>query len=151
MNRHSARSWREHILGRTEGEFVPENIGSGAEKEELRAEGDILGKLNPGKNRNILQSIWIRWDVPGPAFSFNRRQWLSLIKWAHHSKHSPATSVCRLSGWDVWSRKTAGWPESRKFRSGKWSPWCRHLATSRNKISSLKPFFAFYYPLLKEN
>ncbi len=24
--------------------------------------------------------------IPAPAFSFNRRQWLSLIKWAHHSE-----------------------------------------------------------------
>jgi hypothetical protein len=78
----------EHISGRTEGEILPENTGSGAEKEELRAEGDIFGETKPWEEPE--QTFTGPYDsvgtVPGPAFSFNRRQWLSLIKWAHHSE-----------------------------------------------------------------
>jgi hypothetical protein len=37
--------------------------------------------------------------VPGPAFSFNRRQWFGLIKWARHSEslsHDQRLQIIRM-------------------------------------------------------
>ncbi|MDD1692555.1 MAG: hypothetical protein LUQ05_05160, partial [Methanoregula sp.] len=77
----------EHVSGGTEEEILQESMGSDEEKEDLRAEGDIYGETKSGEWEQTFSGTYDSvGTVPGPAFSFNRRQWLSLIKWAHHSE-----------------------------------------------------------------
>jgi hypothetical protein len=77
----------EHVSGGTEEEIFQEQMGSDEETEDLRAEGDIYGEAKSGEPEQTFTATYDAvGTVPGPAFSFNRRQWLNLIKWAHHSE-----------------------------------------------------------------
>ena len=73
-------------------------IGTGTEFPEAAATPDIveekagdvdLGYEETGVEEPVQDTVVpdaIHTSIPQPLFSFNRRQWLNLIKWAHHSE-----------------------------------------------------------------
>ena len=79
----------------------PEIVPSGAGTENVEFEEDVPdvseGVEEPEKDvpgTNAYGEV-----VPGPAFSFNRRQWLGLIKWARHSEslsHDQRLQIIRM-------------------------------------------------------
>jgi chromosome segregation ATPase len=84
-----------------EGEVSPDLVQSKAETENPEYEGEIPdeseGVEEPEKDTRGTHTY--EDVVPGPAFSFNRRQWLSLIKWARHSEslsHDQRLQIIRM-------------------------------------------------------
>ena len=78
----------EPEAGRNGEKFSPETEDSDAEEEDLGCEDDEYDKA--GAEEEPEQDYTVpdvaSGAIPGPVFSFNRRQWLGLIKWAHHSE-----------------------------------------------------------------
>jgi len=67
-------------------EFSSETGGFDTSKEDQGYADEVFDEIEPEKE--LGQDYAVPDDsgaIPGPAFSFNRRQWLGLIKWAHHS------------------------------------------------------------------
>lgn len=67
-------------------EFSSETGSFDAGREDQGCEDDVCDEIEPEEEPG--QDYAVPDDsgaIPGPAFSFNRRQWLGLIKWAHHS------------------------------------------------------------------
>jgi DNA-binding response OmpR family regulator len=84
-----------------EEEFSPELVNSEAGTEDLEFEGGVPdeteGEEEPEKDSG--GSAAYGGAIPGPAFSFNRRQWLGLIKWARHSEslsHDQRLQIIRM-------------------------------------------------------
>jgi len=72
--------------GRNIGDFSSETGDSEADKEDQEYENEVYDGIEPEEKPG--QAYAVPDDsaaIPGPAFSFSRRQWLGLIKWAHHS------------------------------------------------------------------
>ena len=70
-----------------EAELSPAPAASDAGEEETGVEDDEYNETEPEEpdEDSAVPDDFSR-PIPGPAFSFDRRQWLSLIKWAHHSE-----------------------------------------------------------------
>ena len=67
-------------------EFSSETGSFDAGREDQGCEDDVCDEIEPEEEPG--QDYAVPDDtsaISGPAFSFNRRQWLGLIKWAHHS------------------------------------------------------------------
>jgi hypothetical protein len=84
-----------------EEEVSPRLVYPEAGTENLEFEGDIPEDSEeveePDKGVHETQTYGDM--VPGPAFSFNRRQWLGLIKWARHSEslsHDQRLQIIRM-------------------------------------------------------
>jgi len=84
-----------------EEEVSPGLVYPEAGTENLEIEGDVSdGSEGAGEPDLDVRETQIYGDrVPGPAFSFNRRQWLGLIKWARHSEslsHDQRLQIIRM-------------------------------------------------------
>ncbi len=84
-----------------EEEVSPGLVYPEAGPENLESEGDVSdeseGVEEPDKDVRETQTYGDM--VPGPSFSFNRRQWLGLIKWARHSEslsHDQRLQIIRM-------------------------------------------------------
>ena len=69
--------------------------------ENLEGEGDVSDESEEVEepDTGVHQTQTYGDSVPGPAFSFNRRQWLGLIKWARHSEslsHDQRLQIIRM-------------------------------------------------------
>ena len=67
-------------------EFSSETGGFDTSKEDQGYADEVFDEIEPEKE--LGQDYAVPDDsgaIPSPVFSFNRRQWLGLIKWAHHS------------------------------------------------------------------
>ena len=76
----------EAEAGSNNEEFSSETGGFDTSKEDQGYADEVFDEIEPEKE--LGQDYAVPDDsgaIPGPAFSFNRRQWLGLIKWAHHS------------------------------------------------------------------
>jgi hypothetical protein len=67
-------------------DFSSETGSFDAGREDQGREGDVFDEIEPegepGQDYAVPDDATA---ISGPVFSFNRRQWLGLIKWAHHS------------------------------------------------------------------
>jgi hypothetical protein len=70
--------------GSNEAELSPVPPVPEAGEEERGEEPAEYEETEPDQDSRVPDDV--SRPIPAPAFSFNRRQWLSLIKWAHHSE-----------------------------------------------------------------
>ncbi len=84
-----------------EEEVSPGHVYPEAGTEHLELEGDISDESEEVEepDKDVRETQTYGDMVPGPAFSFNRRQWLGLIKWARHSEslsHDQRLQIIRM-------------------------------------------------------
>jgi chromosome segregation ATPase len=78
----------ESLPGGDEEEFLSETGKSETGSDNPEYDDGGIYETGPGGGPEQLLPVtdYPGWSIPGPAFSINRQQWLSLIKWAHHSE-----------------------------------------------------------------
>jgi len=84
-----------------EEEVSPGLVYPEAGTENLEFEGDISDESEEVEepDKDVRETQTYEDMVPSPAFSFNRRQWLGLIKWARHSEslsHDQRLQIIRM-------------------------------------------------------